>query len=581
LGAHGRFLALLLACLLLAGLVLAGCATRRTEPAPGAPTAPDQPRAGAPQARQVLTLNLGAEPPQLDSALTTDTLSFNILAQVMEGLVRPGEGARIEKGSGQAADWHISADGLTYTFTLKEGLRWSDGQPVTARDFAYAWFRALDPRVASPYNYQLFAIRGARAWATLDTTAPDFAPRYAALRQQVGIETPDDRTIRVRLEAPTPYFLGLTAFPTYLPQRQDLVEKHGPRYAADGDKLVYNGPFQIAAWEHDREVVLARNPQYWDAGMVRLQTVTFKMVANASTALNMYEAGELDAVAIPGTHVAAYRDRPGFHQRALTTTQFLACNLADAQRPWLRNVHIRRALSLALDRQEFVDKVLQGGSQVALGLVPATINMAGASYREQVGPMLPPRADRARAQAELAAGLRELGLTRLPPLDLLIDAGDVPKRLAQGVQGMVQQNLPGVVINIVPLEFKVRLQRMRQGDFDLVFSGWAADYDDPMTFLGLFTSGNPQNDARWANPAYDRLIATAASSQDPQQRLAAFKQAEQLLLAELPILPLYHPAAAGVRQPYVKGLLHFPVGAEFDLKWAYIERPTAGPSPGL
>jgi oligopeptide transport system substrate-binding protein len=569
-----RIAAWILAATFALGL-LAGCggASSNNDPnsnpgnTPG--TSQNEPKKDEPQE---LTLNIGTEPPQLDSALTTDTVSFVVLNQVMEGLVRPGEGGAVVKGSGMAADWTVSDDGLVWTFKIKDA-KWSDGQPVTSKDFAYAWMRALDPNTGSQYNYQLFYIKGAQAFSTLSLEDDDFAAKYEALKKEVAIETPDDKTLKVTLERPVSYFESLLSFPTYLPQRQDVVEKHGDKYAAEADTMVYNGPFVLKSWQHESEIVLEKNPNYWDAGTVKLTKVTFKMINDSNTAINMFEANQLDSTGLPGQYIAQYKDKPGFFSRAEPTTFYLVFNLGDAnpEKAYLKNVHIRRAISLAIDRQTYADAVLADGSQPATSYTPPTININGQSFQKLTGDLLSTKADPAKAQEELKLGLQELGLDKLPPMEMLSGTGDQAKKLAQGVQGMVQQNLPGVILNIVPLDFKVRLERQRLGQFDIVFGGWGADYDDPNTFLDMWVTGGGHNDARWSNPEYDALIKQAAETNDPAARAEAFKRAEQLLMSELPIVPLFFDATNGIRKPWVKGVRDFAVGASTDLKYAYIE----------
>lgn len=555
-----RTAAWILAASLAVGM-LAGCGA--TTPSPQGTQTPG---AAQPAAQQVLTLNLTDEAPGLDSATSTDQLSFIVLNQVEEGLVRPGQNGDIKPGSGEAASWTVSPDGLVYTFTLKDGLKWNDGKPVTSQDFAYAWLRALDPKVASQYNYQLFYIKGAEAWSSLDTKAADFAQKYDALKKQVAIETPDAKTIKVTLATPTPYFLGLTAFPTYFPQRQDVVEKYGDKFGTDADKIAFNGPFTVKSWTHQSEIVLDKNANYWDAANVKLQTVDFKMVKDSMTAINMYEAGQLDAVGLPGTLLAQYKDKPGFVSQQTTTSWYLEFNLNNKAKPYLQNQHIRNAFNLALDRQSFVDGVLRNGSAPALGLVPSTIHIGGKSYRDVAGNFLSAKADATKAQAELAAGLKELGLDKLPAMDFLTSNSDLSKKYAQGVQGMIAQNLPGVTLNIVPLDFKVRLDRMRKGDFDVVMAGWGADYDDPNTFMNLFITGGQQNDPKWSNAQYDKLVTDAGKTSDQAVRAQNFAAAEKILMTELPIVPLYINTNNSIRKPYVHGILDQSVGPDYDLK---------------
>lgn len=556
-----------LAVLMLGAAGLSGCGSSAgpgKKPADQAAPAEPAKKAEA----QTITLNLGTEPPNLDHNKTTDSASFDILNNVMEGLIRLGEGGKIEKGSGQAADWAISPDGKKYTFKLKEGLKWSDGKPVTAQDFAYSWFRALDPKTASEYAYQLYYIKGGEAWNSLKTDAPDFAQKYEELKKKVAIRALDDKTLEVELETPTPYFLGLMAFPTYLPTRQDVVEKHGDKFGADADKLVFNGPFVLKSWIHEDSLILEKNPNYWDANRVRLERITFKMIKDSTTAINMFEANELDAVGVPGEFIAQYKDK-GLKTMAEASTYYITFNLKNKI---FANANIRKALSLAIDRKGFIENVAKNGSLPAAGYVPPSITMIGIdkSFRDHSGTHLPPQADVVRAKEALAAGLKELGMEKLPPVKLLISDTSTTKRYAQGFQEMWNKNL-GIQVELEPVAFKIRLQRARQGDYEMVFNAWIGDYNDPMTFMDMWVTDGGFNDARWSNKAYDDLIKSAKETSDQKVRLKAMSDAEKLLMAELPILPLYHSAANWVDKPWYKGALHFPVGGSLDLKYAYVE----------
>lgn len=560
------------AVLMMGAVGLSGCSGARGGGATdqgGKP--PEQVRSSEPANKpdpQVITLNLGTEPPNLDHNRTTDSASFDVLANVMEGLVRLGPGGKIEKGSGQAAGWTISPDGKKYTFTLKDGLKWHDGKPVTAHDFVYSWFRALDPKTASEYAYQLYYIKGGEAWNTLKTDAPDFAQKYADLKAKVGLKALNDKTIEVELETPTPYFLSLMAFPTYLPTRQDLVETHGDKFGADADKMAFNGPFVVKSWVHESELILEKNPNYWDAGKVKLEKVTFKMVKDSNTAINMFEANELDAVGVPGEFIAQYREK-GLKTMAEASTFYITLNLKNRI---FANSNIRKALSLALDRKGFIDNVAKNGSVPAAGYVPPSITMVGVDkpFRELSGTFIPPAADVARARELLAAGLKELGLDKLPTVKLLISDTSTAKRFAQGFQEMWNKNL-GIQVEIEPVAFKIRLQRTRQGDFEMVYAGWIGDYNDPMTFMDMWVTDGGFNDAKWSNKQYDGLIKQAKETADQQVRLKNMAEAEKLLMAELPIIPLYHSAANWVEKTWYKGALHFPVGGSLDLKYVYVE----------
>lgn len=561
-----RVTTLLLAAVLAATMLLGACTGRGGQappPGDGAGQVLPEPQADV----QEITLTMTGDPPSLDPSLITDTQAFLIAQNVLEGLVRLGEGGGVEQGSGQAASWTVSGDGTVYTFRLRDGAAWSDGRPVTAGDFAYSWLRTLDPRTQSPYAYQLYYIRGAQDLNSLRPGAPDFDREYERLRSQVGIAAPDDQTLEVTLEAPTPYFLSLLAFPTYLPVRADVVAAHGAGFGTSHDTLVYNGPFRLAAWERERELVLEKNPAYWDAAAVRLNQVRLLLIRDANTALNMFIADELDEVSLPGEFLDAFRDR-GLQRMALGDVYYLAVNV---RRPALTSARVRQALALAVDRTAYVDTVTQNGAIIAQGMVPPGIPGAGdRTFRELSGGIVPARADAGEARRLLEAGMAELGMAEFPKLRLLTADSSTAIQYAEGLQAMWREHL-GIQVDIEPVSFTVRLRRGSENDFDILSSGWVGDYNDPMTFLELWTTGNSFNDPRWSNQEYDRLIQQARGSADPQVRVAAMAEAERMLLREAPVIPLYHSTSNWLQKDWLHGVRRFAVGGELDLKFARVQ----------
>lgn len=515
---------------------------------------------------QELTLNLGVDPPSLDHSKVSDIVSFTILNAVLEGLMRLGENGQPEKGL--AESWKRSDDGKTYIFTLRDTV-WSDGKPVTSADFAYSWMRALDPRTASDYAYLLHYIEGAEALNALDFNAPDFVVQYEKLRKEVGIRTPDDKTLEVRLMTPTPFFLALTAFPTLLPAREDVVTRHGPKFATGAEEMLFNGPFLVASWERESEIILKKNPRYWDAGAVRLEQVTWKMIRDPMTAMNMYEVDELDMVGISAEFTPRFRDQE-LKSMALASTFYLVINVDGVRRPELGNKKLRQALSLALDRKSFADSVLRNGSVPALGFVPPSLPGVSDSYRNETGPLIDVTGNRSRARQLFKEASQEMGKANLT-LTLLISDGQTSTKVAEKLGALWQEALPGLEIKVEPVQYQVRLQRARRGDFEITTSEWIGDYNDPMTFMDMFVTGGPYNDAKWSNPRFDDLIRIAKEQSDPQVRMEAMAEAEKVLLEELPILPVWHSASNWAEKPWLKGLGHLPVGGDIELKRAYVE----------
>ncbi|HEY3367681.1 MAG TPA: peptide ABC transporter substrate-binding protein [Symbiobacteriaceae bacterium] len=548
-------IALILASLLVLSVLLAACSGTKKA---------DAPAAAKPADKQEITLNLGEEPPNLDSAKATDQVSFDVLNQVMEGLVRNGEGFKLLPGI--AEKWTV--DGAAYTFNLRKDAKWSDGKPVTAKDFKYAWMRALDPKTASDYAYQLYYIKGAEAYSSLKIDDKDYDAKAKDLSAKVAIETPDDYTIKVTLTQPTPYWLSLMSFTTYLPQREDIVTKNGEKYAADADKFIGNGPFVLKTWVHEDSIVLEKNSNYWDAANVKLAKATYKMIKENATFINMYEAGELDATGVPGEYIDKYKSDKGFSTMADVTSWYLTFN---TKRPAMANVNLRKAVSAALDRKAFVDSIMKNGSMPAAGLVPASMaGVDGKTFRAVSGDHLAPTANKEEAVKYWNAAQKDLGVTKLT-IKLLTGDSTAAKKYAQGVQEMLQNVLPGLTVDLDPTSFKVRLQRTKDSDFDVVYAGWGADYNDPMTFMNMWVTGGTYNDAKWSNKDYDKYVKDAETNPDNKVRMDDMAKAEKILMTELPIVPIYTPAANRVLRPYLKGMKFFPLGAGIDLKGAYVE----------
>jgi oligopeptide transport system substrate-binding protein len=502
---------------------------------------------------QELHLLIGDEPPGMDSGKTTDTISFMLLNNVMEGLMRLDD--QNKPIPGIAESYEVSEDGLTYTFHLRDA-NWSDGSALTAKDFEYAWKRALDPATASEYAYIMYQIKGAQEFNTGTNTDPN----------SVGIKAIDDKTLEVVLSAPAPYFLGLTAFATFLPAKEEFVTGQGDKYATEANTLLYNGPFVMTEWSHDQKVVLEKNANYWDAGTVKLEKITFDVVKDQNTAVTLYEAGDVDRTGLAAEQVTIYKADPNFSTKTELVVFYLQYN---AKKSPLDNVKIREAFSAAIDRQAYVDAVLNNGSQPALAFVPYGVPGLNGEYRSENGDLIK-NADPEAAKALLAEGLKEEGLSALPEIHFLTTDSDTAKKGAEVLKEMWRQNLGvDVVLDMVP--FKERLKRTDDGNFDIVFSGWGADYNDPMTFLDLYVSGGGFNDAGYSSAAFDEAIKFGQTSADVNARMGKMLEAEKILMKDLPIAPVYFRGSAYVTRPYVKNIVSHPFGADYDFKWAYIE----------
>lgn len=505
--------------------------------------------------KQVLNLNLIQEPPTLDPQKATDVVSIDILTEVLDGLTRYDKDGKIKPGSGLAKSWDISNDGLTYTFHLRDA-KWSDGNPITAEDFEYAWKRALDPNTASQYAYQLFYIKGAEEYNSGKGSA-----------DQVAVKALDDKTLQVTLKAPTPQFLGLTSFVTYLPLEKSVYEKYGDKVGADPDKLVYSGPFIISQWNHEQSITLKKNKDYWDSSSVKLQTVNFSMIKDNNTLVQNYDNNTLDSIFVPGDYIDKYKNSSEYSDKALATNWYVQFN---TKSPVFKNADIRKAFTLAIDRKTFVEQVTKDGSIPAEAVVPPGVPGYNGDFRKEAGETYFKDNDVAQAKELLKKGMSELGISKLPTITLLGDDTDNAKKYDQALQQMWKQNL-GVNVQIQNVAFKVRLDMMYKGNYDMVFAGWGADYNDPLTFLDMWETNNGNNSAFYSNPEYDKLIDEAKVNGDLKSRNDQLIQAEKILMNDMPIGPVYFQARPFVVKPYVKDLYFPTFGSDWEFKWAYIQ----------
>ena len=564
-----RLLALLLVVLMTVTF-FAGCT--QTEPAttqePEATTeepATEEPATEepAPEAEQILRLNWGSNPPDLDPQTTTDTVSFQVLNATLEGMVRLNAQGEAVVGSGLAEDVQISEDGTVYTFILRDAM-WSDGTPITAYDFEYAWLRAIDPATASQYSYQMYHIKNAQAANTGEIGL-----------EEVGIKALDDKTLEVQLERVTPFFLSLTSFITYLPAQKAAVEQLGDTYASSPETMVYSGPFVVSEWIPEQKLNLAKNENYWDKEAVILSEIQGDMIVDLNTPINLYETGGLDTIRVPTEYLDKYRTSPEFNNMAEAVTWYLQYNCADE---FFSNLKIRKAFSIAINRQAFVDNVLANGSQVAWALTPPGFpGIDGGDFNEQCGGEVYDAGSMGQeaideANQLLDEGLAEVGKTRedlAGHISYLTGESDVAKKLGQALQQMWKDAFD-IEIPIEAVSFAIRLDKYNAGEFTISLAGWGADYADAMTFMDMFVTGGGNNDTFWGNPEYDANIEAAINGQG-NERIQNMINAQQVLWDEWPISPIYFRARNYVEKPYVKGIVRFPVGVDNEWKWTYID----------
>ena len=501
-----------------------------------------------------VTLALSQEPPQLDSTRGTDTVSFRILGHVMEGLLRYDENNQLV--GAMAEDWQIGE--RSATFRLRPDVRWSNGEPVTAHDFVFAWRKVVEPANASQYAFILYGIKNAEAVNNGQLPV-----------EALAVRAKDDRTLEVEFARPVPYFDKLTAFATYNPINQAFYESTAGRYGADADELLYNGPFVIASWVHGASLRLEKNPNYWDADRIQLQAIDHAYITtDTNTVLNLYKD---DKVALTGLNSENLDDallqRWEIKRFSGGAVYFLELN----HRPdrLTRNYHLRKALQAVNDPAEQVFKIIKlPGNLPGSSLFPTWLKGVHGYFRQEY-PAPEHTPNEALGRQYLARALDELGLEELPPLVML--TGDTPttNKLSEYYQNVFKQKL-GIDVKIDRQIFKQRLEKMTAGEFDLVAAGWGPDYDDPMTFADLFASWNENNRGRYSNPELDRQVDIARSSSDAQTRMDAMAKVQQILYDDAVILVQYESGSVYVAHPRVKGLVRRVVGTDPDYTNAWI-----------
>ena len=505
-------------------------------------------------ANNTITIRLSEEPPQLDTTLLTDSVSGVVITHVMEGLLRYDPHQRLVPG--MAERWEITPEQAV--FNLRDAL-WSDGEPVTAHDFVFAWRTALDPANASEYAFILYPIKNAEA-----------INRGELPVDALGARAEGDRTLVVDLERPVAFFDKLTAFSTYYPVRQDFYEATGGRYGADADELLYNGPFVMDSWVHGQSLDLRKNPRYWDKDRIRLDRINVAyIVSDANAVLNLFKDGKISLASLTAENLAEAMEQRWHINRFMDGSVFF---IEFNHRPerLTRNRNLRKAMLLAQDPHELIYKVIKiPGYLPGESLFPVFLDGVHGKFREEY-PAPEHRMDIARARQHLEKARLELGLEEFPPLVMLTGDNPVSNIQSEYYQAVFRKKL-GLDIKIDRQIFKQRLDKMTKGQFDMVLAGWGPDYNDALTYGDLFASWNLNNRGRYANPEYDRLVRIAQGSLDQQVRMDAFGEMQRIIYDDAVVIVNYERGQAYVTDSRVKGIVRRAVGAEQDYTYAYID----------
>jgi ABC-type oligopeptide transport system substrate-binding subunit len=486
----------------------------------------------SPPSGQVFTFNNAAEPETIDPGKMSGQPDGRVARTIFEGLTTPHP-QTLEPLPGQAYRWEVSPDGLTYTFHLRPGLQWTDGVPITARDFEWSWLRVLDPATAARYATLMYVLENGEAFNKSEITD----------RTRVGVRAVDDSTLVVKLAAPTPYFLHLTQYYTFLPVPRHVIERHGIRWTLP-NHIVGNGPFRLTFWRHGDRFEFVRNPSYWDAAHVRLERIVCFPVDDLNTSTNLYKAGVIDwnpSGQVPSQFFPYLRSYADLRTGRYQGTYFYSINTT--RKPY-DNVWVRRALNLTVDREAIARDLLKG-SRDPWGLV------APSGYPEYVPPE-PVTYDPERARECLErAGFP--GGKGFPKLSILFNTSEDHRRIAEAIQAMWKREL-GIEVELANQEWGSYLQATTSLQYDVARRSWIGDYLDPNTFLAMWITGDGNNRTGWSDPHYDALIRDAGNQADPKRRMAMLRDAEALLLADGPVIPIYHYSTVELLKPYVRGL---------------------------
>ena len=489
----------------------------------------------------------------LDPQQATDGTSFEVMANYTDGLTQMDDsGAAI---AAVAESWETSDDGLTWTFHLRKDAKWSNGTPVTAKDFVFGWQRAVDPDVASEYAYMLSDIGQIKNAAEIIDGTKD--------KSELGVTAVDDNTLQVELNAPVSYFLSLMYFPTFYPVNEEFFNTCPDTYGTSPETTLSNGAFVLDSYEPAAtEIHLTKNADYYDADKIKLAGIDYQVIQDSQQSLLSYQSGDLDMTLLNGDQVDQVKDDPAFKAVGAGYLWYVTPNISAV--PELANDNIRKALTFAIDRTAICEDVLKDGSKPTYTAVPMDFAAGpdGSDFSADQTKFQDVCADDTAKAAEYwQKGLDELGITSLT-LDMKVDADDAPQKVATVLQEQWQTALPGLTITLTVEPKKQRVQDLQDGNYQLGLTRWGPDYADPMTYLGMWTTGCSNNYGLWSSTDYDDIIAkctTGDLATDPEGRWSAMYDAEKIVMDQSVIFPLYTQCNAEMLSTNVTGVEFHPV----------------------
>lgn len=497
----------------------------------------------------------------LDTTQEEDFTSFNAQNQVLEGLYQLNEKDETIPAVAKALP-EISADKLTYTISLRDDAKWSNGDPVTAQDFLYAWRRAVTPETAPSYaSLFVSSIKNA-----------DEIYQGKLKPEELGVETPDEHTIVIHLMKPVPYFTSLLTFETFFPINETFAEEQGTSYGTSSETTLYNGPFTLTGWEQNSATwQYVKNPEYWDKKNVKIDEIHTTVIKSTSTAVNLYQANELDRVVLDGEFSKQYKNDSDFQNQKDTKMGYLRFN--QGQGKLLKNTQLRKAISLAIDRETFVENVLSDGSIAAAGFIPQDFVQnpkTGEDFRKENG--VQQTFDREAAQNAFEQAKSELNQQKFTLVYITKDT-DTDKKIAEYLASQINEVLPDVNVEITTLPSNNVQERYLAGKYDIAFGQWLPDFKDAITFLDMFASDSGLNHVNYHNPDYDQLIDAAVTkdASNEGKRWSDLLTAEQLLLTEdYTIAPIYQQQTAVLQNPKIIGVVKHSFGSPYSFKYIQV-----------
>lgn len=508
---------------------------------------------------KTLDVQFDVEVASMDPQIGTDGASFEVISSIIEGLYQLDSSGDPVLGMAESAE--MSEDGLTYTFKLRDAS-WTNGDPVTADDFVYAWRRLADPDTGSEYAYIMGIAGVENAGDVIDGKVdPD----------QLGVTALDDKTLEVKLSNPVPYFESLMAFISFFPMNQAFMEEVGDDYGTSADTLIANGAFKVEAYEPlTTSIKLVKNEDYYDAENVAIDALNFQVIKDSQQAMLSYQNGDIDVVALAGEQVDLFKDDPEFVNIQDGFVWYISPN---TMVEGLDNANLRKAIATSIDKESIVNTALKDGSKPANYIVPVDLANGpdGEDFRSTTGTYLEYDPEAAVALFEEAKD--ELAAEEFT-FSMLVEDTESAVNVSQMLKSQIEENLEGVTIEIEQMPKKTRLDRMKSKDYDLGLTRWGPDYADPMTYLDLWVTDGSNNDGSWTNAEYDELIFSSQNGElslDKEARWEALKEAEQIILDDAGVLPVYQKGSAVMIKSNVSGVDFHSVGVPRVFKNATID----------